>query len=69
MFNRKSWPAAGLLAGVVALSLATVAPAQAATAPTRAAAKVSTTVPATSGARLASASGYWTAERMANAPR
>jgi V8-like Glu-specific endopeptidase len=67
MFNRRQWPAAGLLAGVVALSLTTVAPAQAATTSTGAAGKVSTTVPATSGAGLASASGYWTAERMAKA--
>ena len=66
MFNRRSWPAAGLLAGVVALSLTTVAPAQAATGQAGGAAQA-TTAKATSAAGVASASAYWTTERMARA--
>ena len=65
MFHGRRWPVAGLLAGVVALGMATATPTQAAT-PAGGAAQLST-VPATSAAGLASASGYWTAERMAKA--
>jgi V8-like Glu-specific endopeptidase len=68
MFNRRRWPVAGLLAGVVTLGLTVVAPgAQAASAPAGLDSSVSTTVAATSGSQLTSASGYWTAERKANA--
>src|SRR3712207_1894761 len=59
MFNRRSWPAAGVLAGVVALSLTAVAPAQAATGQAGGAAQA-TTAKATSAAGVASASAYWT---------
>ncbi|HEX8094798.1 trypsin-like serine peptidase [Jatrophihabitans sp.] len=69
MFNGRRWPVAGLLAGVAALAVATVTPAQAAGTPAGSASTVSTvsTAAATSGAGLASASGYWTTQRMANA--
>lgn len=61
MFHRRQWSVAGLLAGVVALAVATVTPAQAAS--TAAGAGVSTVAAKSS----ASASGYWTSQRMANA--
>lgn len=68
MFNRRRWPVAGLLAGVVALGLTALAPgAQAAPAPTGLGSSVSTTVAATSGSQLTSSSAYWTAERKASA--
>jgi V8-like Glu-specific endopeptidase len=69
MFNGRRGPVAGLLAGVVALGLTIVAPgAQAAPAtPVGATAASTTTTAATSRAELASVSGYWTAQRLANA--
>jgi V8-like Glu-specific endopeptidase len=62
MFNRRRWPVAGLLAAVVAVSMATVAPAQA--APPASLAQASTTVSASSAGLAAT---YWTTDRMAHA--
>ena len=64
MFTGRRWPVAGVLAGVVALGMATAAPTQAATA---SGAAQASTVAATPASGLAAASGYWTAERMAHA--
>lgn len=68
MFNRRRWPVAGLLAGVVTLGLTVLAPgAQAAPATAALGGPGSTTVAATPGSQLASSAGYWTTERKAKA--
>lgn len=64
MFNRRRWPVAGLLAAVVAVGMATVAPVSAGAAPAGLA-QASTTV-AASGSGLA-AQAYWSTDRMAHA--
>jgi V8-like Glu-specific endopeptidase len=66
MFTGRRSTLAGLAAGVVTLGLVAVAPAAQAASPSPSTA-ATTTVPATSGAGLTSASTYWTTERMAHA--
>ncbi|HST48840.1 hypothetical protein [Jatrophihabitans sp.] len=63
MFDRRRWPVAGLLAGVLAAGVAVGAPAQAA-APAGLAQASTTTVSASAPGLAAT---YWTADRMAHA--
>jgi V8-like Glu-specific endopeptidase len=68
MFARTRWPVAGLLAGVVTVGLTVLAPsAQAAPAAGDTSAASTTTAAMTPGAELASASEYWTPQRLAHA--